>query len=342
MNKKVLYILIGILIPVILAGLFLRQKNSLENKQKTDSQKQAEIILADAINGLKVSPEIATTRPIAVMVENHPDAWPQSGLASADVVFEALAEGGITRFLAIFQTQNPSFIGPVRSAREYFAQIADQWGALFAHVGGSNEVIAQLKNRQYKNLDDANEYYNFEFFPRRNNKPQPHHIFTSTEKLRELISFHKFSGIAQFSPWNFKDDSPVATSTATKISIDFSRAGYEVGWVYNSQNNSYGRLQYFKPHLDENTDKQIFAKTVVAQMVTVTPVPKDPLLSVDIDLKSGGKAYVFLDGQVIEGVWKNEPGKTRFYNNYNQEISFNRGPIWVELVPEDKEVFWKQ
>lgn len=341
MKKKVLILIVGILIPVILAGLFWRQKNSSENKQKTDSQKQAEIILADAINGSKVSPEIATARPIAVMVENHPDARPQSGLSDADVVYEALAEGGITRFLTIFQTQNPVFIGPVRSAREYYAQIADQWGALYAHVGGSNEVIAQLKSGQYKNLDDANEYYNFDFFPRRNSKPQPHHIFTTVEKLRELISFHKYQTKAKFVPWNFKDDSPVASSTATKISIDFSRAGYEVGWVYDSKTNSYGRLQYFEPHVDENTGKQIFAKTVVVQMVKVTPVPKDPLLSVDIDLKSGGKAYVFLDGQVIEGVWKNEPGKTRFYDNYNQEISFNRGPIWVELVPVEKEVSWK-
>ncbi|MEK7162026.1 MAG: DUF3048 C-terminal domain-containing protein, partial [Patescibacteria group bacterium] len=139
------------------------------------------------------------------------------------------------------------------------------------------------------------------------------------------------------------DDSPVASATAVNISMDFSRAGYEVGWVYNSLNNSYNRLQYFQQHLDENTGKQISAKTVVAQVVKVTPVPKDPLLSVDIDLKSGGKAYVFLDGQVIEGVWKNEQGRTRFYDRNNQEISFNRGPIWVELLQMEKEngLVWK-
>lgn len=345
MNKKVLIYAVLISIPVILAGLFWHNKNTSARRSPSASAGQQKPVesSAKAVNGLVVSKEISSSRPMAVMVENHPDARPQSGLIGADIVYEALAEGGITRFLAIFQSNSVKEIGPVRSAREYFASLANEWGALYAHVGGSNEVIAQIKNGIYKNLDDANEYYNFDFFPRNKYKPQPHHIFTSTEKLKELMTFHKFSASANFLSWNFKDDSPVASSTASSINMDFSRAGYEVSWIHNSQNNSYNRLQYFEPHLDDNTGKQISVKTVVVQIVKVTPVPKDPLLSVDVDLKTGGKAYVFLDGLVIEGVWKNEQGKTRFYNNNNQEISFNRGPVWVELLPAEKtdSLVWK-
>lgn len=351
---------------VLIAAVFLffwwrgkQQADSVKilNKENLSQSKE----LFDAINGVKVSESAALLRPLAVIVENHPDARPQSGLSQADIVYEALSEGGITRFLALYQSAETKWIGPVRSAREYFAQIADEWGAVFAHVGGSNEAIRQLKNRQYKNLADANEYYNFDFFPRRKDKPEPHHIFTSTEKLRELIAFHQFSNLAAYQPWIFKDDAasfaeasearPAATSTAVKIDIDFSRAGYEVDWEYVLSRNVYKRLQYFEPHIDELSNSQITAKTVIIQIVKVVPVPRDPLLQVDIDLDGGSDAsvgvknrvIVFQDGISIEGTWRKEMNRTRFYDSSGAEIKFNRGNIWVELVPEDKEanLDWK-
>lgn len=293
--------------------------------------------LFDAINGVKGSESVALLRPLAVMVENHPDARPQLGLLQADIVYETLSEGGITRFLALYQSKGADWIGPVRSAREYFAQIADEWGALYAHVGGSNEAIRQLKNQKYKNLADANEYYNFDFFPRRKDRHEPHHIFTSTEKLRELIDFHKFSDRANHQPWQFKDDEPAATSTASKISIDFSRAGYEAGWEYDAAQNFYKRLQYFEPRPDESSNQQIFAKNIVIQIVNVIPVLSDPLLQVNIDLDSGGRAVIFQDGISIEGTWMKQGGRTRFFDTSNNEIKFNRGSIWLELAPKDKQ-----
>jgi len=344
MKRKIYIFAVVLLVPAVLVGVFWRKQINKKSQILSEEKQKQEESLAESINGVLVYTQISTGRPMAIIIENHPDARPQSGLSSADIVYEALAEGGITRFLAVFQTAKPAEIGPIRSAREYFASLANEWGALFVHVGGSNEVINQLKNNVYKNLSDANEYYFGDYFIRRKDKPQPHHIFSSTDKLEELATFQKISSTAQYQSWKFKDDQPASTTEATSnISIDFSRAGYEVGWQYNSSDNSYNRMQYFLPHLDAITNKQISAKTVVVQVVKVTPVPKDPLLSVDIDLTSGGKAYIFLDGRLIEGEWKNAQGKTRFYDNNNQEISFNRGSVWIEMVPEDKEngLIWK-
>ncbi|MBI5529952.1 MAG: DUF3048 domain-containing protein [Candidatus Doudnabacteria bacterium] len=338
MKKIVLIFTILILVSAILVGVFWRKKTNPQSSQNVQAagNQQAEEKL-EAINGVPVNKELAAARPLAVIIENHPDARPQSGLSSADVVYETLAEGGITRFLAIFQSSQAKAIGPVRSAREYFAEIADEWGALFAHVGGSNEVINQLKNNYFKNLSDANEYYNFDFFPRNNYKPQPHHIFTSVEKLRELIKFHDFSNTAIYTAWKFKSDQPADMATAKELNIDFSRAGYEVGWQYDALTNSYKRLQYFEAHMDEAAKKQITAKNVVAQIVNVTPVPKDPLLHVNIDMDSGGKAIILQDGKEIIGTWKKQNNRTHYYNEAGQEVAFNRGPIWIELVPQDKE-----
>jgi|SRR3989344_920206 len=340
-NRRLLFLILGA--TILLAAVFLIVKFRAAPSSISDETQRSieQEIKFGAINGAPVNESLAQSRPLAVMIENHPDARPQSGLSKADVVYEALAEGGITRFLAIFQSREADQIGSVRSAREYFAQIADEWGALYAHVGGSNEAIAQIKKGLYKNLDDANEYYNGDFFPRRKDRSEPHHIFTSTEKLQELIAFHKYSNVANFQPWEFKDDSPIATSTVSKISIDFSRPGYEAGWEYDPLSNSYKRLQYFEPHIDEASKQQITAKTVIIQIVEVTPVPKDPLLQINIDLISGGRAIIFQDGIYFDGKWRKESGRTRFYDLLGQEIKFNRGPIWVELLPEDKVVTLK-
>lgn len=322
---------------IFFSGILVFFSKYEKNRDLNIENFQTQIEKFYSVNGTQVSKEVSQLRPLAVMVENHPDSWPQSGLSQADIVYEVLAEGGITRFLALFQTQEVSSIGPVRSAREYFAQIADEWHALYAHVGGSNEVIAQLKNGEYKHLDDANEYFNFDYFPRKQGKVQPHHIFTSTQKLRDLISFYKYETKATFSPWQFQEVGELPTTTVKSIFIDFSRPGYEVTWQYNKETNEYARLQYFKSHIDENTGKQITAKNIVLQIVEVTPVPKDPLLSVDIDLNSGGNAIVFLNGVSVEGTWKKEKGKLRFYDEFENEIKFTPGLIWVELVPKDKE-----
>lgn len=293
-----------------------------------------------AINGESVEEEISVSRPLAVIVENHPDSRPQSALGLADVVYEVMAEGGITRFLALYQTlpeADKTFIGPVRSAREYFAEIANAWNSVFSHVGGSNEVIGQIAQGKYQSLFDINEYYNEQFFVYKSKSLAPHHIFTTREKMQEAAKFHKYFDLPYqpASQFIFKQDIKQATPTAVSIDMDFSRPGYEVGWRYDISANSYKRLLYFEPHLDAATQQQITVKNMVVQIVKVTPVG-DKLFSVDIDLKSGGKAYVFRDGSVVEGVWKYENGKTKFYDFAGKEIELRPGKIWVEMLPFEK------
>src|SRR3989344_6912600 len=153
MNKRLAIAIAAI--AVLGAAAFLTLKPSPPT-QVEESEHGIEPQKYEAINGIYVEEIVSTLRPLAVMVENHPDARPQSGLSEADIVYETLAEGGITRFLVLFQSRAANEIGSVRSARDYFAEIANEWGALYAHVGGSNEVIANLKKGIYENLDDAN------------------------------------------------------------------------------------------------------------------------------------------------------------------------------------------
>lgn len=284
-------------------------------------------------------------RPMAVIVENYPDARPQSGLSSAQVVYEALAEGGVTRFLAVFQgTTTAQQIGPVRSARSYFAEIANSWGAVFAHVGGAPDVLADIKNGHvYSKMVDMNEYWNDKYFTRVKNKPAPHNVFTSTERIADWLGSQKYQLDGEFRPFEFKDDEPAATATAVTITLPFSSAEYEGNFTYQPSTNSYLRSTAGKVHVDASTGKQIEVKNVVAMLVPVTDIAGDEKLRVSVHLTGGGRAVVFQDGRRIEATWQTtDDGDIRYFAG-GGEVPFNRGEIWVSLVPQSRnaELVWK-
>ena len=335
----ILIFVVGILLPWL---WFFKQKPVTPNtKMDNVSVAPKENLDSVAVNGLLVDKQVAQNRPVAVMVENYPDARPQSGLVDADMVYETVTEGGITRFMAVYQTQASKSIGPVRSARIYFADFANELGAVYAHVGGNSDALANIKAGEYPNLSDADQFFNDPYFERVTFRPMPHNVYTSVDKLEKLITHHKYNNTAQYQAWKFKDDSAVATSTASNIQIDFSLKEYAVAWHYNAKENLYARFLANQPHKDLGTGKQIQAKNIIVQVVTTAPTKTDTVLSISMDLNAGGKAYMFLDGQATVGTWKRQNGRTRYYDASNNEISFNRGQTWVELLPDDKTVTWK-
>lgn len=336
---------LSIAVAIALAGLVAWLVFRPVPKVVRDGQGQgaAEPVRLPAITGELVQPELAGRRPLAVMVENHPDSRPQSGLLEADVVYETLAEGGITRFLVLYQSREASRIGPVRSAREYFAEIANGWGAIYAHVGGSNEVIAKLKAGDYPSLSDANEYYNEQFFSRDQAKAPPHNVFTSTERLSALAKACLYKTVwSQEPPWPRKNGQPAGASSSSpsvrNVAMSFSRPGYEVSYRYDPEGNGYLRSLGGEPHRDARTGAQLEPKVVVVQVVPIVPVPDDPLLKVTVELSGEGRAVIFQDGQVLDGTWRQDKtqGPVRFYDQAGGEVRLNRGQTWVHLLPKDR------
>src|SRR6185369_4571690 len=140
---------------------------------------------ASKLQGIQVGFDV-NKRPVnAVMIENSEFARPQSGLDQAGVVFEAVAEGGITRFLTLFQDTNTAYLGPVRSVRPYYIQWALGFDAAIAHVGGSPEALSAMKSWSVKDLD---QFANGSYFQRVNNRDAPHNVYTSTDQLHALES----------------------------------------------------------------------------------------------------------------------------------------------------------
>jgi hypothetical protein len=308
-------------------------------------------------------------RPIVAMIENSVDARPQSGLSNADIVYEAVAEGGITRFMGVFYCGAASKdvqIAPVRSARIYFVNWAQEYGndPIFMHVGGANdysgsgdtakaaralEDLETIGWRVPKGNDFDTTYDSgFPVFWRNYDRldhpvATEHTMMASLDqayKQAEKRGFtNKHDGVSwdkSYVPWKFTDDAPVSNPDATNISFKFwsGKPDYDVNWKYDKASNSYLRFNGGKAHMDLNTNKQLSAKNVVVEMVKEQgPVDRNKhMLYTTI---GEGKALVFQNGTVIKATWSKDSasGRTKYFDSKGKEISFVGGQIWIEAIP---------
>lgn len=280
-------------------------------------------------------------RPIAVMVDNN-SAAAQMGLNRADVVIEALVEGGITRFLAVFHSQEAPRIEPVRSARTPFLRWALEYDALFSHVGSSEETGDADAGRQIIEWKVADLDYQGakpvpgDTFARDSAREAPHNVYTSTANLRRAAESRAYNRAPTFQPWTF-ELKPSASSTvrlpATRITVGFgSLSPFTVGWTWDASTRLYRRSQYGTAHLDASTNEQLTASNVIVQYAR--SYVADGVGHVLIDNIGQGRAQLFMDGTVIDATWRkaDNASRTRFYSPTGLEIGFRPGATWIEVV----------
>lgn len=295
------------------------------------------------LDGVMVPADQAARQPYAIMIENLLVTRPQSGLSSAAVVYETLAEGGTTRFMAVFdQSAQAAEFMPVRSARPYYLQWAAEYGLLYGHAGGSPQALGEL--RSSKVITDCDALYHCgQYYWRDRTKSAPHNLVTSSKNMILALRDKKLlDAQAMFQPWLFKDEVKLDDRgvDGKKVSFNFSTGTtFKVEYRYNRERNVYLRFNANKPHLDKNTDTQIEVKNVIVQLVD-EPTSAGEKGRLNIKVVGEGAAWMYRDGQVIEGTWKKESteGRTRFYDAAGTEISFNRGNTWVHVVPKKQAV----
>ena len=287
------------------------------------------------IDGVYVKKGEENPYPIAVIIENHPDARPASGLARASLVFEAEAEGGITRFLAIFANeQNLEEIGPIRSARPYFVDWAKEFSAALVHCGGSPASLVKIAQ---DNVFSLNEFYNGGYYWRSEKRSGPHNIYTSTENLNKYLESKGLDN-GKFLSWQYKNDQPVEEGVdGANITINFKPPSYVVDWIYDMENNDYIRYLAGERHKDVD-EEEIRVKNVAIAIINVEVIDDEWRLK--MSHIGEGKAIVCLDGQCAEGKWnkKTSSARTRFYDKSGEEFMFNAGTTWIEVVRSEIEV----
>lgn len=318
------------------------QSNSFTTEDITPPEKAKPVCVYHRIlDGVCVtSTEEVQPKLVVVMIENHLDARPQSGLSKASVVYEAPVEANYSRFMALFPvTDVVAKAGPVRSARPYYLDWVSEYGEpLYMHVGGSADALDKLKRGNYF---DFNEFWRGDYFWRSKDRYAPHNAYTSSENWNNAWKdYGKDTYSVSDESWLFGDVAPCTVNCATQIIASFLPPIYEAEWKYSSSTEKYLRYQLNKPHVDQD-GTQISADTLVVQHVQTTVL--DEVGRIEMDTIGSGKVLVFTKGNVVEGIWKKttRSAKTRFYDASGKEISFTSGKIWIEVVNDRGEVEYK-
>lgn len=312
-------------------------KDSIATPSPTPSLVEARL------TGELVESGAANLRPLAVVIENHPEARPQSGLGNADVVYEAISEGGITRFLAVFgNAPSPVRVGPVRSARTYFVDYATELGAFFAHVGGNIDALDQIQATGVLDLDQFGVGAPTYQRDLSRNVALEHTMYSSTEKLWEVATVKRnWSSEATYDAWKFADDIPSESRPgAQAVTIAFSSPQYTASWAYEPSTNSYRRSMGGSPHVDANSNSVIESKNIILQTVDRQSVLTRQGKTVwKYGLTGSGKATVIRNGVSVTATWKKEgAGRTRYFAEDGSELLLTRGKTWVEIIHPDTPV----
>lgn len=300
-------------------------------------------------------------RPLGVMIENHEDSRPQSGLSFADVIYEAVAEGGITRFLAVYYCQDANPIGPVRSARTYYIDFLSEYGdaPLYAHVGGANapgpaDALSQIEQYGWAGYNDLNQFsIGFPTFWRDYDRlghtaATEHTMYSATTKLWDFAKkSRKLSNVDEedtawnkkFVMYSFQDENKLASPSAKAIRLEFWEGykDYFVDWVYDSTTNDYKRVNGGKPFIDNNTKKQLTTKNVVVLFMKESNAFDGYENNAHLLYKNKGtgKARVFVNGDDIEATWRKDSRTARLllFDKSGKSIALTRGKIWFSILP---------
>lgn len=380
-GKNKLKLIVGLLgIYLLTAGVsffafsYLKNSTSLLTPKSSEEKREGIDLSAPKTESCPLNGKMYTKaeseiwegrRPLLVMVENHQESRPQSGLSRADVVYEAIAEGGITRFLSVFYcgaAAEEVQVGPVRSARVYFMDWASEYGnyPLYAHVGGANkpgpsDALGLIKKYGWDLYNDMNQFsIGFPTFWRdyeRLGRPvaTEHTMYSTTDKLWEIAAERGLASKDEdgnrwdedFIAWKFTDGKAPNQATVTQISFPFWQGykDYTVSWSYDPTTNMYKRQNGGVAHMDLNNNEPISASNIVV-MFTGLKGPIDDLKHMLYTTIGTGKALVFQNGEALGGTWSkaSRTARTKFFDKSGKEIELVKGPVWIEVLETGTDV----
>jgi len=282
------------------------------------------------LTGSEVESEAVTKQAVtAIMIENSPDARPQSGVKQAGVVFEAIAEGGITRFLTLHQEDKPQLIGPVRSLRMYYVDWLAPFNASVAHVGGSLFALQEVRNGKYRDID---QFFNAASYWRATDRYAPHNVYTSFQKLDALNQAKGFT-TSEFKGFSRQDGKPHDAPNATTVNVTISGPLYNSSYTYDKASNTYARSQAGAPHLDRE-DGRITPSVVIVLKTVMTKIFEDGYRE-SITTTGSGEAVIFQNGAAQTATWHktDRASQLTFTDAAGKDIPLNRGQTWLTAIP---------
>lgn len=336
-HQRLCLVLLGSLLIAIAGGTAAYLLNQPEPPIETPvattppPKKPEPIKYYSPLTGALVKNEDAVKHPVtAMMLGNSPEARPQSGIKESGVVFEAIAEGGITRFLVLYQNEQPKLIGPVRSLRMYYVDWLAPFNASVGHVGGSSRALQEIRSGKYRDID---EFFNGSYYWRATDRYAPHNVYTNFYRLNTLYKKNKYTS-SSFTGFSRKDSKASEAPEVTNISVRISSDTYNSSYVYNKKTNTYDRSQGGAKHLDRESG-QVSPRVVIAMIVTEQTVLEDGWRE-QINAVGKGIAYIFQDGTYQKVIWqkKSRTAQITFTDSDGNDVPLARGQTWITAVPK--------
>ena len=276
-----------------------------------------------------------TKRPVAVMVSNQTQARPQTGLSKADIVFEMLTEGNVTRFMAIYQSEDPDVVGPVRSAREYFFDLAKDYDALYTYHGAANFVNDLIQEKDIDHLNGADHDDDGQLFVREAFRKTPHNSYLQFGAVKGVAEDKGYDMEADITPFTFLDkEEEVEGEEADYVKVDYYGGNPIVEYEYDTTLDQYIRFNDGEQTVELESEKPIIIDNLL--IVEADHDVIDDELRRSIDISSGGKAYLFQRGKVQYVDWENVDGKIVPVQD-GEVVPFVPGNTWINFVQTEPE-----
>ena len=319
--------------PLMIFSSCSKSSEKKTNIKNQDPAAKVEEEYFSPYTGEKITKETYNKIPFMVIIENSKDARPQSGLVNADIVYETMAEGGIPRFIALYHKEDSEKIGPVRSARPYFLDIAIENKLPFAHCGYSEEAKERIEK---ENLPSLNEFKYGNAYWRDKNRIYEHSLYTSSSKLRDLIKEKNIS-ITPKSSLKFNKDYwqtnnlPAAASATLKLN-----KYYTTSYIY--KNGLYYKYISSDQCLNREDSAPLTASNIIIQITDIT-LQKDGL-HLDIKLIGEGEAYIISNGKFVKCKWfkKDSNSNTILLDEQNKEIPLSPGKTWWNIIDKKSQI----
>ena len=327
--KRLFYVAFCLLLTAMLFGCSLKSAVSEPSSPRaaTSPSTQMPGAQASSTTGMPGNTRYA---PVAVSIDNSANARPQTGLQSADIVYEMEAEGAIPRFLALFNDNLPKKVGPVRSARVYFLDVLLEYDAMLVHVGGpkgrdnGSDVYKKFDQLDIQHIDGEGQY-----IWRDSSRSSPYNCYTNIAADQNTYTYQP-----QTRAFSYTTDTSGFTESGTQATVPYNTGINKAVYDYDAAQGVYLRSNGATPLTDAQTQRQIQIKNVIIQFADH---PRLDTVHIDIELVGTGKAYVLTDGKCIEGTWsrKGLSSKTIFSDEHGREISLQPGNTWINIVRTD-------
>lgn len=306
--------------------------DSEENADDKTHEDKGKVV--SPLDGIKYFPEQLKNRPVAVSIDNHPDARWQAGLSQAEIIYEFEVEYPYTRYLCIFHAQEPEMIGPVRSARPYIIYYAMENDGIFVHVGGSEDAFSEIDRLDCPDVDGLYSGAMWRYYD--TGKKAPHNMYTTVKSIRDEAASYGYRKEGNFEgylfnekPHNISKDYKDSIS-AQNINITYNKSN-TTSYEYDKELQVYLRFKDGQKHVDELDKKQLSTKNII--IIETKKSVLDNAGRLYIGTVGEGRGMYISNGEAVEITWSKskEASRTKFYSG-NDEIKLNPGNTWIQVV----------